>query len=54
MAKFEPNKPIETREPVIEVDPGLRPGRYRFQLVVVDDEGNQSLPATVVVSILVQ
>jgi hypothetical protein len=48
MADFSINTPIETAEPTIEVtvqrtNP-LRVGRHRFQLIVVDDSGNQSLP----------
>ena len=52
MAIFEPNKPIITREPAVKVDEGLRPGRYRFQLVVEDDEGNRSLPDTKIVIVV--
>ncbi|MBX3081432.1 MAG: hypothetical protein KF716_07325 [Anaerolineae bacterium] len=44
MAKFKPGEPIVTEEPFILVDAGLKPGRYVFQLVVVDDEGNESAP----------
>jgi hypothetical protein len=51
MAKFVIGAPVETREPGIEVtvDPQspLPVGRHRFQLVVADDSGNQSLPDTV-------
>lgn len=51
MPEFKPNAPVETREPKVEVsmtgDGVLRPGRYRFQLVVVDDSGNQSAPDVV-------
>ena len=51
MADFKFGEAIETKEPVVEVtiDPRspLRPGRYTFQLVVVDDSGNQSLPDSV-------
>ena|SRR4028118_1049982 len=51
MAKFVIGTPIETTEPTVEVtvDPQtpLRVGRHRFQLVVTDDSGNQSLPDTV-------
>jgi hypothetical protein len=41
MAEFKLREPIETQEPVITVDPGLEPGRHRFTLTVVDDDGNQ-------------
>jgi chitodextrinase len=55
MSEFIPNQPIETTTASIEVtiNPAspLKVGTHRFQLVVVDDSGNQSLPkeATVVV-----
>ena len=51
MANFELNVPIETAEPTIEVtvDPKnpLPVGVHRFQLIVEDDSGNQSLPSTI-------
>jgi hypothetical protein len=51
MAIFKVNVPIETTEPKIEVtvgpDSSLPKGRVRFQLVVVDDSGNESSPDTV-------
>jgi hypothetical protein len=51
MPEFKIGEKIETAEPRIEVtiDPAnpLRPGTYRFQLVVVDDSGNESDPAFV-------
>lgn len=52
MPVFTPNRPIETREPLIKVEPdNLPPGRYRFRLVVVDDDGNASAPDEVTVTI---
>jgi hypothetical protein len=51
MPEFRTGEPIETVEPEIEVTATpARPlpvGRNRFQLVVVDDSGNVSAPATV-------
>src|SRR5437763_1131430 len=51
MAKFEINVPFETDQPtvVVEVDPRspLARGRHKFQLEVIDDSGNVSLPDTV-------
>jgi len=51
MPKFVIGTPIETREPTVEVTVDtqtlLPVGRHRFQLVVADDSGNQSLPDTV-------
>lgn len=53
MAKFEVGTPITTEEPTIEVtvDPtdALPVGRHVFQLVVMDDSGNESRPAEVAV-----
>ena len=51
MAQFTIGTPIDTEESTIEVtvDPNapLPVGRHVFQLVVADDSGNASLPATV-------
>ena len=50
MAKFEINTPIETEEAAIIVEAReqpLPPGRYRFQLVVVDNDNLSSEPDTV-------
>jgi hypothetical protein len=51
MPEFRTGEPIETREPEIEVTvtpaSPLPAGRNRFQLVVVDDSGNESAPAVV-------
>lgn len=56
MADFNLNTPIETTEPTIEVTVSannpLRLGRHRFQLVVVDDSGNQSTPDSVEVRVI--
>lgn len=51
MPTFTPKKPIETKTPTIEVE-GLPLGQHRFQLVVVDESGNQSLASTGVVTII--
>jgi hypothetical protein len=45
MPVFEPQQAITTDTPKIEVAAGLKPGRYRFQLVVIDAQGNASEPA---------
>lgn len=49
MPQFRPNVPIVQTDPLVSVDvPANRPlpaGRYRFQLVVVDDANNESEPA---------
>lgn len=49
--RFRPNVPVETMRPTVVVDGGLEPGRYRFQLVVVDAAGNRSRPAYAVVTV---
>jgi hypothetical protein len=51
MARFALNQTIETAEPTIAVDPGLPPGRHRFQLVVIDDAGRRSRPVEAIVEI---
>ena len=45
MAKFRPNEPVETKDPFVKVENLFEPGIYRFQLIVVDDQGKQSPPA---------
>lgn len=49
MARFTQGIPVTTSVPVVAVDPGLAPGRYRFRLEVVDSGGNRSRPAEVIV-----
>lgn len=44
MATFTPGNPIETADPIVPVE-GLAPGSHVFRLVVVDDAGNESVPA---------
>lgn len=50
MAQFKPNQPIAQADPTIKVEVSaaspLPVGSNRFQLVVVDDEGNLSAPVT--------
>ena len=52
MADFRDQQKFETREPFIKVDPGLPVGRYRFQLTVVDNDGNRSKAALLNVEIV--
>lgn len=52
MAEFRPGQTHVTREPQILVDPGLRPGRYVFRLVVVNDRGEESPAAERVVTVV--
>jgi hypothetical protein len=48
MPQFAIGSPVETEEPVVEVtvetEQPLPTGRHVFQLVVVDDSGNESKP----------
>lgn len=56
MAEFKPNVPIVQKDPIVTVDINkdapLPPGKYRFQLVVVDDANNESDPA--IIEVIVQ
>ena len=52
MAVLVPDQPHATREPAVVVENRLLPGRYRFRLVVEDDEGNRSAPDERVVVVL--
>ena len=49
MAEFKPNVPVVQTDPLVSVDikqdSPMPPGKYRFQLVVVDDGDNTSDPA---------
>ena len=45
------NEMVVTEDPIITVDAGLPPGQYRFQLIVEDDRGVQSLPVEAVVTV---
>ena len=51
MPEFKPNVPVVQTDPLVRVDVDknkpLPPGRYRFELVVVDDAGNESEPAQI-------
>jgi len=51
MPRFAVGERIETREPTIEVDPGMDPGRHRFQLEVIGESGARSEPVVVIVEI---
>ncbi len=52
MARFLPNEPVVTSEPLVTVDAGLPVGQHRFQLVVEDDQGNRSVPDVRVVTVV--
>ncbi|MGH7943385.1 MAG: hypothetical protein ACREF9_00020 [Opitutaceae bacterium] len=49
--KFELNTTFRSADPLADVDPGLEPGAYTFQLIVVNDRGQPSKPAEAVVTI---
>ena len=51
MVDFTRTKRVETEEPAIKVDPGLKEGRYVFQLTVIDQDGNKSRPAQIKVEV---
>jgi hypothetical protein len=50
--QLEPNRPFVAPQPVLSVDAGLPPGRYRFRLEVVGTSGLRSAPAEVVVAVV--
>lgn len=56
MPKFTTGQPVETSEPAVEVsvtpDHPLAPGSHSFQLVVVDDAGNESEPSIMQVVVI--
>ncbi|MCV2352301.1 hypothetical protein [Paucibacter sp. Y2R2-4] len=56
MPNFVTGQEISTSESNVEVtvtpSSPLPPGRHKFQLVVVDDSGNQSEPATVEIVVI--
>ena len=45
--KFQPRVPFASEKPSVVVDAGLAAGTYRFQLVVLNERGQRSAPATV-------
>jgi len=51
MALLTPGTSVSVPTPQLLVENRLAPGRYRFQLVVIDDSGHASAPATLVVTV---
>jgi hypothetical protein len=51
MVTLTPGKTVSSRDPDLLVENVLAPGRWRFQLVVVDDEKNESEPVELVVQV---
>lgn len=52
MATLTPGKPFAQAQPVLTVDNAFTPGKRVFRLVVVDESGNESAPADIVVQIV--
>jgi hypothetical protein len=51
MPVFETGQAVTSTKPVVTVENRLPAGRFRFQLVCVDDAGNQSEPAQIIVTV---
>jgi hypothetical protein len=51
MATLAPLQPLRTREPTLQVDNQLEPGRHRFRLEVVGVSGQRSRADEVVVEV---
>lgn len=51
MANFRTRRQVTTRKPVVQVDPGLPAGEYRFQLVMVGINNKRSKPHFITVKI---
>ena len=51
MVDFTRTQRIQTDEPQVKVDAGLKEGRYVFQLTVIDRAGNSSKPARINVEV---
>jgi len=51
MASFIPRRKYSTIKPALKVEPGLPAGTYRFELVVTDENGNQSKGSRQIVKI---
>ncbi|HEX8238989.1 MAG TPA: hypothetical protein VF574_04530 [Allosphingosinicella sp.] len=45
------SRTVSSDVPTLLVENAFAPGRYRFELVVVDDSGNESVPAQIVVEV---
>lgn len=51
MATLTPLEPFVTGEPTVLVENKLPPGSFRFQLVCVDEAGNESAPAELMINV---
>lgn len=54
MVQLVTGKPHRSKEPQVVVENPLKPGRYRFSLVVVDEADNASAPFELTVSVVEQ
>jgi len=52
MVQLATNQPFRSREPQITVENPLKPGSYRFSLVVLDEAQNESQPAELTVTVV--
>jgi hypothetical protein len=51
MPVFVAGQTVGSAAPTVTVDNALKAGSYRFQLVVLDDSGNASAPALLLVTV---
>jgi hypothetical protein len=51
MPVFEVDKAVASTKPTVTVENRLPAGRFRFQLVCIDDAGNASEPAQITVTV---
>jgi hypothetical protein len=52
VVQFATDKPHRTGASEVVVENPLKPGRYRFSLVVVDDSNNESAPFELAVTVV--
>lgn len=52
MVQLVTNQPLRSKVPQITVENPLKPGSYRFSLVVVDEAHNESQPAQLTVTVV--
>jgi hypothetical protein len=52
VVQFVTDKPLRSKTPDVVVENPLKPGRYRFSLVVVDTSDNESEPFELAVSVV--
>ena len=52
MVQFVTNEPHRSRTPEVLVENPLKPGSYRFRLVVFDEAGNNSVPFDLAVTVV--